>query len=520
MNATKIAAAASGGLLMTAAFPSPGVDILAWIAIIPLLFALDDLPGGDAFRMGIVFGLFHYATLLYWVIGTMHIYGNLPYYLCLPVLLLLSCYLSLYTGFFTWFAAWLPVKPMVRLALLPFVWTALEQARSILLTGFPWGLLGHSQYNRLPIIQIAEVTGVAGISFLIIAGNVALFWLLLYVTRRRWFGALVSFRSAAFCILLFAVMASALIFYGRIRLDQIETEMKSAPQLSVRVVQGNISQAVKWNPLFQVSSTRKYADLSLRGAPDVPDLVVWPETATPFYLGRNPHLTALVTGTAQKLQTSLLVGSPAYERSGDEERYFNSAYIISSGGKITGRYDKVHLVPFGEYVPLGSILSFVGKMVEAVGDFSVGQEGKNLHFGRGKVGVQICFEIIFPGLSRALTANGADFLTNITNDAWFGRTSAPHQHFSIAVFRAVENRRALVRCANTGISGFILPTGKVAAVSQLFVDAVMTNRIPVIKTETIYTRYGDWLAVACLLVTAVAVIFGTIRNKSGRKNKP
>lgn len=519
MNGKKIAAAAAGGLMMTAAFPGPSVDFLAWIAIIPLLFALNNLRSGNAFRIGIVFGLFHYATLLYWVVGTMHTYGSLPYYLCLPVLFLFSLYLSIYTGIFAWFAAWFPGKPLLRLLLLPFVWLALEQVRSVFLTGFPWGLLGYSQYDRLPIIQVAEITGVAGISFLIIFGNVALFWLLLYATRRQWFGSLAAPRSAVLLVLLFTAMLSVSIVYGRIRIDQIETKMETALFQSVRVVQGNISQAVKWDPVFQVSSTRKYADLSSVSDPDIPDLVVWPETATPFYLGKNPPLTELVTRTVRKVQAPFLIGSPAYEKIAGQGHYYNSAFIVAPNGEITGRYDKVHLVPFGEYVPLGSILSFVGKMVESVGDFSVGQKGETLGFNGGTIGVQICFEIIFPALSRSLTRNGADFLVNITNDAWFGRSSAPYQHFSMAIFRAIENRRALVRCANTGISGFVLPTGKTAATSRLFVDAVLTNRIPVIKIETIYTRYGDWLGLTCLVVAVVAALYGTIRKKGGQKNK-
>jgi apolipoprotein N-acyltransferase len=208
-----------------------------------------------------------------------------------------------------------------------------------------------------------------------------------------------------------------------------------------------------------------------------------------------------VTDAVRQAGTYLLAGSPSVDAKEGRQAYYNSAYLVTPEGHAGQRYDKVHLVPFGEYVPLKGILSFAGKMVAQVGDFSAGEKGRTLTWkeDNAPIGVQICFEIIFPGLSRSLAKNGAGMLVNLTNDAWFGRTSAAYQHFSMAVFRAVENRRSLVRCANTGISGFIDPVGRVDAQTSLFEDAVVDREIPELQKTSIYTRFGDLLALVCLL---------------------
>jgi apolipoprotein N-acyltransferase len=211
----------------------------------------------------------------------------------------------------------------------------------------------------------------------------------------------------------------------------------------------------------------------------------------------------------QNAGTSFLIGSPSFIQSENGIKYYNSAYLINPDGKIQGKYDKVHLVPFGEYVPFKKWLPFLGKMVEEVGDFWPGEKGSTIKWGNYKLGVQICFEIIFPGLSRAVVNNNAALLVNLTNDAWYGNSCAPYQHFSMTVFRAIENRKALVRSANTGISGFIDPVGRIIAETALFSDAVLTRSVPIIFMTTFYTRFGDLFAIACL----VSVLFIVLRQK-------
>jgi apolipoprotein N-acyltransferase len=200
----------------------------------------------------------------------------------------------------------------------------------------------------------------------------------------------------------------------------------------------------------------------------------------------------------EQADTDFLIGSPSFERQEKGEIYFNSAYLVSPVTKNISKYDKAHLVPYGEYVPFRKWLPFLGKLVAQVGDFRPGPPGKILPWHNNDLGVQICYEIIFPGLSRAMVKNNAVLLINITNDAWFGKTSGPYQHFSMTIFRAVENRRALARAANTGISGFIDPVGRILASTPLLEEAALTRALPLIRSTTFYTRYGDMLALACL----------------------
>ena len=204
--------------------------------------------------------------------------------------------------------------------------------------------------------------------------------------------------------------------------------------------------------------------------------------------------------------TDFLIGSPSFKRQGERVINYNSAYLISPGTKNIVKYDKAHLVPYGEYVPFKKWLPFLGKLVAQVGDFRPGTPGKTLPWKKNALGVQICYEIIFPGLSRAMVKNDAALLINITNDAWFGTTSGPYQHFSMTIFRAVENRRALARSANTGISGFIDPVGRILASTALLEEAAVTRELPLIHKKTFYTRFGDLLALACLAGTFFVIL--------------
>ncbi|MBC2710187.1 MAG: apolipoprotein N-acyltransferase [Desulfosarcina sp.] len=490
------------GLLLTAAFPKVGISGLAWFALVPLFIVLRELNPKEAFRTGMIAGLAHYLTLLYWVVFTMRTYGYLPWWQCVSLLVLLSAYLALYMGLFALTLSRLCRKPGHLVMLAPVFWVALEYIRSFLLTGFPWGIVGYSQFNRLHIIQISDMFGVYGISFLVVLFNVAVYVLLLFVAQKKWREHPVHKRQALQAIVLPLILISLGLVYGNMRIGAMDDAMAGASSSRVAVVQGNIDQARKWDPAFQIGTTKKYVDLTLSAAAGQPDLVVWPETATPFYFEASPKLTRLVTDAVRQAGIHLLVGSPSVQGEPGSHAYYNSAYMVAPDGRATGRYDKVHLVPFGEYVPLKRLLSFVGKMVAQVGDFSAGEKGRTLAWGDDgpPIGVQICFEIIFPGLSRSLVKNGAGVLVNLTNDAWFGKSSAAYQHFSMGVFRAVENRRSLVRCANTGISGFVDPAGRIVARTALFEDAVVVHTVPALTETTIYTRIGDALPLACLVV--------------------
>jgi apolipoprotein N-acyltransferase len=279
--------------------------------------------------------------------------------------------------------------------------------------------------------------------------------------------------------------------------------------VQVAVTQGNIKQGEKWKKEVVQSTLERYGQLSdqVKGA----RLVIWPETAAPFFFLRTPDFSAQVQEIARRNGAFLLFGSPAWELTPQGERYFNRAFLLNPEGKVAGYYDKAHLVPYGEYVPLQRFFPFIQKMVPMIGDFAEGPVGGVVSLPEGAVGPLICFESIFPNLSRAQVQNGARLLVNITNDAWFGTTSAPYQHLSMSVLRAVENHVCLARAANTGFSAFIDGTGRMLWRSDLFVPAAHALDLPWLPGGSFYSRYGDVFAWACVILTGLALILGRRR---------
>jgi apolipoprotein N-acyltransferase len=366
----------------------------------------------------------------------------------------------------------------------------------------------------LYIIQISDLFGVYGVSFCIVLSNAVAFLISICLTDKNWQGKRVQTKLAAGAMAAFVVILGAVLVYGKWRINNIHELAVMSPSSTVTIVQGNIDQAIKWDPAFQKSSTMKYIHLSSLSKDLHPDLVVWPETATPFYFMHDIELSELVLSGIHEIGTDFLIGSPAFTRKNNKIEYYNSAFLVDAVGNVIGRYDKTHLVPFGEYVPMKKWLPFVSKMVEAVGDFDTGVKGQTIKWQKSSIGILICYEIIFPALSKAMVQNHASLLVNLTNDAWYGRSSAPYQHFSMAVFRAVENRRSLIRAANTGISGFIEPSGRVIETTQIFKDAVITQKVPILEVETLYTRFGDVFAMACL---GLSVFFVLLRIVKFRK---
>ena len=500
------------GLLLTLSFPKFDLDWAAWFALAPLLYSVRDLRWSGGFRLGFICGLVHYLTLVYWLVHTMQTYGHLPIYLAVPLLFLLAAYLALFTGLFSAAAASI-TSPALMAAALPFLWVSLEYIRSFLFSGFPWELLGYAQFRNLHLIQISDIVGVFGISALTVLVNTAILIVLLQWKRRTWRGTPVNGRLTAIYTAVTLAFLGLTFGYGIHRKAEVNRQIATAPKTRVAVVQGNIRQDVKWKPAYKKSHTQKYIDLSLSAMADRADLVVWPETAVPFYFQHDRALTDQVVRGVRQSGAHFLIGSPSFIRRDNEVDYYNSAFFIHPKGEVAGKYDKVHLVPYGEYVPLKRWLPFVDKIVEQVGDFETGTMGEVLVSEDYRLGVLICYEGIFPNLSAAMARNGARLLVNITNDAWYGATSAPYQHFSMAVFRAVENRRALIRSANTGISGFIDPTGRITATTRLFEDAVMTREVPQLDTQTVYSRYGDWFARLCPGLTLILITFHLYRRK-------
>jgi apolipoprotein N-acyltransferase len=497
------------GVLLTCAFPKPGLAYLAWFALVPLLICVSPISDPKkSFRMGFLAGLVHFLTLFgYWLVPTMTTYGRLPVYVSVPVAFLAGAYLALYPAIFCAVLTYVCASPALLALLVPAIWVATEYLRATLLSGLPWELLGYTQYNQVLLIQIADVFGCYGVSFLIALSNAVLISLFLYLARKPWQTTKVTQKSLLLTAAIFTLSFGLVWVYGVRRINMVDKLMAAAPTANMAVVQGNIDQLVKWNPSFQEKTVQKYIELSLAIKADRPDLIIWPETATPFYFLYHVELSAAVFAGIKKADTDFLIGSPSFRRQTNRLTYYNSAYLIDRAGKVQSRYDKSHLVPFGEYIPLKKWLPFLNKIVEGAGDFQAGAAGAVLRWKKCALGPLICYEIIFPDLSRAMVAAGASLLINITNDAWYGRTSAPYQHFSMAVFRAVENKRALIRAANTGISGFIDPAGRIMAQTFLFTEAARSLPMPIIKLDTLYTRYGDLLPLMCFLaIITVALL--------------
>ncbi len=490
--------AAASGLLLSAAFPRPDFYPLAWIALAPLFMVMRRRPFASGFTAGLVF----FAVVLYWLNIVMTTYGGLSPLFSLLAYLMLLLYLAGFFAVVTWGACRLEALLKIPALLsLPVLWVSVEYLRGVLLTGFPWALLGYSQQNFSLAIQSADVTGVYGVSLLLVAVNGALAWVLREAGRKQaWLGAL--------AVLLVSVSHLGYGYFREMQpLDQREA------QLRVALVQGNVDQAIKWNPEHRQATVDKYLQLSSQPGAVSPELIIWPEAATPFYLQDASSYSAQVRQLPEQLGSYLLVGSPAYQQIAERSYLnFNSAFLFSPQGAELGRSDKIHLVPFGEYVPLGSLLTFVNKLVAGVGDFSPGTVNP-LPLNGHRLGVLICYEAIFPELARDYVRQGSDLLVNLTNDAWFGQSSAPYQHLAMTRFRAIENRIWLARVANTGISALIAPSGQVVASSPLFATASLSGTVGLGSEATLYTRFGDLLAYLCLLLSAGATLAAVVVHK-------
>lgn len=477
-------AAAGSGLLLALAFPRPDLAELAWVALVPLLLAMDKRPFRSGFTAGVVF----FAVVLYWLNIVMTTYGGLHPILSGVAYLLLVLYLALFFGAATWATCRLQEKLGYPVVLtLPVVWVALEFARSFLLTGFPWATLGYAQQSRLLLIQSVDLFGVYGLSFLMVLSNAVLADMVRWLRGTR--------RMPLIEMLILGVLFAANLGYGWWRF-QPQMEVRER-QLKVALIQGNIDQGVKWDPAYQEKTIDIYHALSLQAGQGAPELLIWPEAATPFYFQEPSALSAKVRQIPRETSAHLLLGSPAYEVVNRQYQYLNSAFLLDPQGEILGRSDKVHLVPFGEYVPLKPFLPFVDKLVVGIGDFTPGTVSP-LPMNGTHLGVLVCYEAIFPELARDYVAQGTDLLVNITNDAWFGRSSAPYQHLAMTRFRAVENRIWLARAANTGISAFVTPTGRVLEATDIFEPAVASMQVGLGAGPSFYRIIGDSVPLAFL----------------------
>jgi apolipoprotein N-acyltransferase len=502
--------AASGGLLALA-FPSPELSACAWIALVPLLWAIDGARPGPAAGSGWVFGFAFALGTLYWVVNPINHYTEAPAVVAGVALVALAAAIGAYMAGFA-LAVRLVARSGIGVSVVaPVAWVAVEWLRSSGPVAFPWVALGYSQYLRHGLVQSAEVTGVYGISAVVVLANAVVFELLRDIRTGR------GRRLAV--VLAVAALVGGLSVAGQRRIQAVTGSARRGG-LDVGVVQANIDQGEKWEAEFQLAAVGRHAELARQVRRDGAELVVWPETAVPFYFQSPSAPRDLITDLARAEGFDLVFGSPAYRGGGRDLSLFNRAYLVRRDGTVGGYYDKLRLVPFGEYVPFQSLLFFVDKMVEGVGHFVPGSEATVFQVPAGRFGVLICYEGIFPSLSRALVAGGAEFLINITNDAWFGRTSAPHQHLAMVTLRAVENRVPIVRAANTGVSAIVDIDGRIRWRTPLFEEAARIDTVAWPGIQTFYTRHGDVFAGGCGLASALLIGYAGVRRWRGRPGRP
>jgi apolipoprotein N-acyltransferase len=498
---------------------------MAWVALVPLLVAVKDVRPAAAARLGLLAGMVHYVSLLYWIVIVLGKYGHLPLWVSIPALLLLSLYMSMYLALFCAIISrvW-KEREMLAVWIAPLLWVGLDFVRSFLFSGFPWQDLGYSQYRALLLIQTADLTGHFGITFqIVLVNSVAALLLVLWFAKRASAHTaqpvltLRLRRAWLYAILPALCMILGVLGYNVLRYRQVSGVIAGSPTMKIAVVQGNIEQDQKWSPAMRLKTIDIYTQLSKQAAAGEngpPALLVWPETALPFLIDDNPYYHRLKKTLIVKQKIWLLAGAPFYieleEKKSAQSRKilsYNSAYLFTPAGDVSGRYDKQHLVPFGEYVPLSDYFSLPGPLVENIGNFSSGKPVRPLSCQGAAIGVLICFESIFPKLARDWTASGANLLVNITNDAWFGRSSAPWQHLSMSVFRAVENRRSLARAANTGVSAIVDPLGRIAATSPLFQPFYLVADVPLLQQETVFVGFGYHFGLLCFLVSIPLALF-------------
>jgi apolipoprotein N-acyltransferase len=448
------------------------------------------------FLLGVTTGVVYFAGTLYWIGGVMAQHGGIPSIGAYALMLGLSLQLALFVGLF----AWLLSRAVGRFGLTgvwlaPWLWVASEWLRAWLGWNFPWVLLGSAQASVVPVAQLASVTGVYGLSALTALVSTA--GAVLAISQRPQ-----DRRSVLFV----GLLVLAVIGGGAYRVSRGSLTTSGTP-MRVGLLQGNVPQDAKWNPIFRDAILDRYVGLSRQALATGAQLVIWPEASTPFPFERDEQASAPIRRLAAQTHVPFVIGTDEVEpRTADHpEQLYNTAVIVGSDGRSRDTYRKVRLVPFGEYVPYRRLLFFVGPLVESVGDFLPGNEFKVFDVEGTRFSVAICYEAVYASIAEEFVNRGSELLTTITNDAWFERSSAAYQHFDQAALRAVEQGRYLVRAANTGISGAVDPYGRVIARTPLFEATTITVDVRLLSDRTIYNRIGDVVAWLSLAVAALVV---------------
>ena len=461
-------------------FPNFNNALLAWVALVPLSYAILVEKSPRPFLTGWLTGALAYSGILYWLIVTFQA-AHQSIALGLVCLIALSAYLGLFWGAWTWFLSRLRGGSLAIVFGGAAAWAALEFLRTFLFSGFPWALLADSQYLHPFVIQIASLTGAYGVGFLIVAFNLTIALVsdpARRTQKRLWIAA--------------PALVAASCLFGIYRLS--EAAPAPSQTIPVALLQGSIDQYKKWSPAYVTEIEQTYRDLAIKASQQKPKIIVWPETSIPGYLMQDPPLWQWLQSVIRPTGAYHLIGAPMLHA---DRHVYNAGCVLSPQGVLEGEYGKIHLVPFGEVVPWASVLGrFVGVLNE-LGGFTAGTASPVLAVDGCRIGVNVCYEAIFPQIARRSVRMGGQVIANLTNDGWYMRTAAPYQHFAPNILRAVENDRWVMRADNTGISALIDPRGRIVKASPIFVSCYITGTIEPRDTLTLYTRLGDWFAWLC-----------------------
>ncbi len=509
--------AAASGVLQVLIFPEPALYFLCWIALAPLIYAVLQCRDQDAlltmvedgkwyapatawqgFCLGYISGVIWYLGSCYWVFHVMHVYGNLGTFTSVLLLLAYSLYLALYHGLFGLLLALIARRrngySLRALVFAPFAWVAVELARTYI-TGFPWDLLGTTQIDNIPLTRLATFTGVYGLSFEIALVNTAVAAAFLVPrTRRR---------------LMFAASLGAAAV---LQAGQFVKPPKLTGDHGVTLVQSNIPILDDpWSLDYLQQTLSELRVLSVRPAvaqPGTPGLIIWPESPAPFF-ATDLHLRGTLGEVARSTNSYIVAGSMGIDHAGDPARQpdiYNSASLIAPSGAWVQRYDKIHLVPFGEYVPFERLIAFAKPLTREIGTFARGTQRNPLNEDGVRLGTFICYESVFPNEVREFALHGATVFVNVSNDGWYGPTGAPGQHLNMARMRAVENDRWLLRDTNTGITAVIDPYGRIVAQASRSERTALQGAYSLIDATTFYTRHSDWFPFLCAIITLTGVV--------------
>jgi len=497
-------------ILQILCFPSPSLYFLCWIALAPLLVALIDRRYSPTLLRSVLLayfsGVIWYAGTCYWIFHVMHVYGGLSEPVALGVLVLFCLYLALYHALFGLLLALLTRSRFFAnarvLILVPVLWVGVELARAHI-TSFPWDLLGYAQIDNLPLTRIATFTGVYGLSFVVALVNTIFALGFLLPRQRRLSVALVAVLGAI------ALESGAAVPYPTIHPDHVAQLV----QVNLPILQTN------WAPAFYDQTIAQLVQLSTEGVRATqprsnPAMIVWPESPAPFYTN-DPKFQHWMSALAQDSRAYLIVGSLGVNpgKKPENSEVFNSAQLIEPDGGLGARYDKIHLVPFGEFVPFRHLLKFAESLTHDIGDFSRGNERNILPVADHKIGTFICYESIFPDEVLRFAQNGAELFVNISDDGWYGDYGAPGQHLNMARMRAIENGRWLLRATNNGITVSISPLGEPVATAPRNVRTVLQAPYSFESGTTFYTRHGDWFAHACAIISVLALIMAALSGR-------